>query len=140
MNMDNKEHVEYIAKRLTEIANGDWYICHACGEMVHADSLGDNVGNETLSCPSCDSDDFTTMSLFDYFQDVFNIEYRVESRRSDTIKSVELLVTYGGPDIYIDTGDRKVKLYWGCDYAEARIPQHVAELIRDSFEDLWRCS
>lgn len=138
--MENEDHVKRIARKLTEIADGEWYICHQCGETIHESELGDVVGNETHECPKCDSDDFTTMDLLDYLDTVYDIEYRVESKHADSIKSVELCVAFGGPNIYIDTKDCKVKLYWWMEYAEAEFPQHVGDLIRDCFEDVWRCS
>lgn len=50
---------------------------------------------------------------WDYLANVLDITYKVNSSR--VYKSAELLVAFGGPNIYIDTDKREVQGYWGCD-------------------------
>lgn len=79
-----------------------------------------------------------TASWYDYFSDIFDIEYRVAADK-ETLNSVKLCVAIGGPNIYIDTGDNLVKLYWYGEYAEAYIPYYISEQITKEFEELYNC-
>ena len=74
-------------------------------------------------------------SLYDYFDDVYDIEYRMDSEGS--YRSVSLMVAYGGPNIYVDTNDSYVKLYWGSTYAEAPISYDISDEIDNIFEEIY---
>ena len=84
------------------------------------------------------ADNCETASWYDYFSEVLDIEYRIAANK-ETLNSVKLCVAVGGPNIYIDTGDNLVKLYWWGEYAEAYIPSDVSEQITEAFEELYNC-
>ena len=71
------------------------------------------------------------------YDDVLDITYHVGS--DGKVKSVELLVGYGGPNIYVDTSDNKVKGYWGGDYAESSLDIEAGNEITDYFSELFDC-
>lgn len=132
--MSNKAHVESIAQRLTDISNGLIWYCPDCGKEV-------KIANECVDCHECaDCDaDLEQFTFYNQFEDVYDIEYRVESKHADTIKSVSLMVAFGGPNIYVDTADCKVKLYWWGDYAECEFSRAIGDEITDMFNELWNC-
>ena len=75
------------------------------------------------------------MTAFDYVCEALDIEYRVMSNRT-TYKSAELLVAFGGPNIYIDTNTNTVKGYWWNDKAEAHVD---ASELDDACKELFGC-
>ena len=74
------------------------------------------------------------MSGFDYLADVLDIEYIVNSDR--TFKSARVLVTYGGPNIWIDFQSRAVELYWWGDRATAYFNDDAMG-VEDALAELW---
>lgn len=77
-------------------------------------------------------------SLWDYFNDALDIEYRIGYDMS--FRSARIAVTLGGPNIYVDTGRGVVEGFWGTDHAEAWLPSEVCEEINCIFEDLFACA
>lgn len=77
-------------------------------------------------------------SLYDYFNDALDIEYRIGSDM--TLRSVRIMVAFGGPNIYIDTGRGCVEGFWGTDSAERWIPTEVCEEIDSIFEEYFSCA
>ena len=60
-------------------------------------------------------DDFTPTG-YDYLDDVLDIMYIVGS--DGTYYGAEIMVTFGGPNIYVETRDNTVRGYWGGDKAQ----------------------
>lgn len=105
---ENREHLENIRKELYVIQNG---------ELI-------NEENEPVS-------------LYDYFEDVYDIEYRVDSQRE--YRGVSLMIACGGPNIYIDTRDHKIKLYWWTEYDEIYLDSSLCDEIDEIFEEYYNC-
>ena len=76
--------------------------------------------------------------LYSYFTDVLDIEYRIGG--DGQYRSVEVAVTLGGPNVYIDTGRGEVSGYWGSKHETAWIPNEICEEIDAIFEELYLCS
>lgn len=57
----------------------------------------------------------------------FDVEYRIDSGKQ--YRSVKVMVCCGGPNIFIDTGSRTIKLYWGTTEEKMVIPESVADQI-----------
>ena len=74
-------------------------------------------------------------SLYDYFNDVYDIEYRIDG--NGNYKSVKLMIACGGPNIYVDTNDAYVKLYWGNTHVQAPISYTVSDEIDNIFEEMY---
>ena len=163
MTEENIRYCRSIAEDLKSLAETGAYVCPECGELTYYDPE-----TESYKCDGCETvrivpeypdgaetdenfytdektgdhlyleDNSETASLYDYFSEVFDIEYRIAADKK-TLKSVKLCITVGGPNIYIDTGDNLVKLYWWGEYAEAYIPSDVSEQITEAFEELYYC-
>lgn len=154
---ENTRYCQSIVEDLKSFAETGAYVCPECGGFTYYDSETDS-----FKCDCCNEvriiseypdafytdektgdhlyleDDCATDSWWDYFSDVYATEYRLAADRQ-TLKSVKLCIAVGGPDIFIDTGDNLVKLYWHGEYAEAYIPSYVSDQITEAFEELYHC-
>lgn len=143
---ENFEHCKSIAETLEAYAHGDMYKCPHCGE-IHAftdyeSTEHENDDGDTLyTCPACAEDitesDLEAVSMWDYFNDVFDIEYRIGSDKK--YRSAKIMIACGGPNIYIDTADHAVKLYWWNERAECSFSTYTSEQIDEYLEELFNC-
>lgn len=137
---ENENHCEYIGLEMEMYAAGEVYRCPDCGETLHPIDTGDKY-----KCPSCgavnDVDDLEQLGLWDYFEDVLDVEYRVSGCQRNQLeyRSVRLLVAFGGPNIYIDTAARKVQLYWWTEYAEYELSRELCDEIDAHWEKIYLC-
>ena len=137
---DNTAHCIDIANELDEIASGGVIRCPICGELVSKPYMeGEGV---ELEC-GChididDYDDIETISMYDYFEDrIFDIEYTINGDLS--YKAVRVMIAFGGPNIYIDTNNRRVELHWWSDTAYATLSSDAINAIDAYFEDTYNC-
>ncbi len=142
---ENRAHCQRIAETLEAYAKGTMYRCPECGEEIEIEDRDDltteNEDGETvyrLPCGCCTEYEPEQLSLYDYFEDVLDIEYRVEADRK-TVRSVSLMVAFGGPNIYIDTAENAVMLYWYTDRARYSFDSWIGDEINAWAEELWNC-
>lgn len=135
---ENREHCKRIAENVEAYANGEIFRCPECGEII--DTTNQEIG-EKYNCPECgaviDSDDLEQLGLYDYFDDMLDIEYRIGSDKQ--LRSVQIMVSWGGPNIYIDTASCNVELYWWGDRATYPIDRDVCAEIDYWAEELYKC-
>ena len=133
-NMDSRNlaHVREIAQKIDNISAGLVYYCEDCGEEITIPQDGEL---EADTCPHC-GDQLTQMSFARYFDDHLGVEFRTNGKNHD-INSVRVCIAYGGPSIYVDTADAKVKLYWWNDYAEAEFSTEARDEITELFNEIW---
>lgn len=103
-----------------------------CQERV--DSIANYLNDLVVNDNDVDKED-ECQSLYDYFNDVYDIEYRIDGEGN--YKSVKLMIAGGGPNIYVDTADAYVKLYWGSTYEQAPISYTVSDEIDNIFEEMY---
>lgn len=135
---ENREHCKRIAEEIEAIAEGKFYRCPDCGELYEIDDDTDDDGPHT--CPNCGSDiEYPEQAtLYDYFSDVYDIEYRIGG--NGEFRSVRLMVACGGPNIYVDTGLQSVELYWWSDRASYGLTSDACDQIDSEFEELYACT
>jgi ribosomal 30S subunit maturation factor RimM len=75
--------------------------------------------------------------FYEYITDVFDIEYHVSNEKE--YRGVTIMVTAGGPNVYIDTCNKAVELYWSSTTAEYPISKKACERIDNLYEELWDC-
>ena len=80
-------------------------------------------------------DDFTPTG-YDYLDDVLDIMYIVGS--DGTYYGAEIMVTFGGPNIYVETRDNTVRGYWGGDKAQWGFLDNIG--LDDACEELYQCT
>lgn len=139
-NQDDKNynHCKGIANTVRDYANGRYYACPDCGETIYT---SENWLGEKYKCPNCGEVinyyDLRPLTLWDYFDDVFDIEYRIGSNKE--YRSVRVMVACGGPNIYIDTASKNVGLYWWTESAHYPLDYDTVEEIDNYFEELFNC-
>lgn len=134
---ENRAHCKHIANELESYAEGHVYRCPECGEEIR---MPDSVGDK-YRCPHChnvaDVEDYEQLSVYDFLSDVYDIEYRIGG--DGEYRSVKIMVACGGPNIYIDTAEAAVKLYWWSDRAEYLISYAARDAVNEWAEELWGC-
>lgn len=131
------EHCRRIAWELEAYAAGQVYRCPDCGRTIHApDDMGDKY-----RCPDCgqvhDVDNLESLGIWDYMEDILDIEYRCGSDRE--YRSVQIMVACGGPNIYIDTASKAVELYWWGEKAKYWLNSDAVAAVDEWAEEYWRC-
>ena len=143
---ENRDRCKYIANEIEKIASCDYHKCPHCGEVhemgEYEESEHENeAGYTCYTCPCCkeeiEEDDLEELSMWDYFNDVFDIEYRIGSDKE--YRSVCVMVACGGPNIYVDTQSKRVELYWGGEEAHAYLSNEACAEIDSIFEELFNC-
>ena len=81
------------------------------------------------------NDDGEEMGLYDYLNDVLDWEFTIDSQKE--YKSAKIWVTLGGPNVWIDTAERAVKLAWGTDRAEYPLDWDVCDEIDDIMREIY---
>lgn len=133
---DNTAHCIDTANELDAFASGGVIRCPECGELVSA-PYEEGEGVE-LDC-GCkvdidDLDDLDEVDIYDYFEDhIYDIEYTIGG--DFDYRGVRVMIAFGGPNIYIDTNNKRVELYWWSDTAYAALSDRAVEAIDAYFED-----
>lgn len=134
---ENWEHCKAIAEDLEAYAEGEMHRCPECGE-IHR--IPEYVGDK-YKCPSCgavvDTEDLEQLGIYDYLQDTYDIEYRCGSDKE--YRSVRIMIACGGPNIYIDTAEKAVLLYWWTDRARYYLSDSTVNAVDEWAEELWGC-
>lgn len=68
-----------------------------------------------------------------YFDDILDIEYFIGGNKD--FRGVELTLTYGGPNIFVNTKTKEVKGYWGCSEYKRYISDEACNFIDSIFEE-----
>lgn len=136
----NFETCKRIGDEVEKIAAGSVYACPECGERIDTDGLEMDDDGYVI-CPECgkriDLDNAEQYGLYDYFSDALDIEYRIGSDKQ--YRSACIMVACGGPNIYVDTGSKRVELYWWSDRASYRLASDSVDAIDEVFEEYYDC-
>lgn len=108
--MYNEEYFEY-CKRVAEELE----------QYINGEIIDEETGEE--------------LSLYDYFADVLDFEFIINS--DSTYKAVKVYVTLGGPTVWIDTYTARVELRWGSDYAAHCLLSDTVNAIDEYFEEYY---
>lgn len=77
------------------------------------------------------------ISLYDYFADVLDYEYIINS--SFEYVSCKVWITLGGPNVWIDTREKEIKLAWGTDRESLYLDYEICDEIDAYFEEIYNC-
>ena len=72
-------------------------------------------------------------NLYEYFDDYFDVEYTIDS--SGEYLGACIWIELGGPNVWVDTRHRAVKLAWGLERVEWGISSKTADIIDEIFEE-----
>ena len=149
---ENMEMVQGIVDDLEMYASGDYFLHN--GELFPIDiwdfssKVDCEIRKEDTLCgeytyyimPDGEEileDDVEPASLFDYFNDMLDIDYVVD--REKQFKGARIMVTCGGPNIFIDSYRGIVELFWWTEHTSAEIPADLCDEINDIFRDYYYC-
>lgn len=133
---DNTAHCIEIANKLDALASGNMICCPECGEVV---SLPYEEGKGVKLDCGCmididDLDDLDEVSMYDYFEDrIYDIGYTIGG--DFDYRGARVMIACGGPNIYINTNNKRVELYWWGDTAYAALSDRAVDAIDAYFED-----
>lgn len=151
MNNKHDRHCEEIAKTLEKYASGDYFLFDA--ELYPIDP-DDEFWNETekyyfalgddgfyyyhIDGDKIEESEVETATLYDYFEDgIYDINYVVNSYKE--LEAVRIMIACGGPNIYINTWDKQVELYWWSESGKYYLSRELCDQINDYFEELYNC-
>ena len=125
------------AEELEAYINGNVYTCPECGERLE---IPDTVGDK-FRCPCChetnDTSDFEQLGLSDYMEYSLDVDFTINYRKE--YKSCSICVAWGGPNVYIDTAERAVILYWGTTHARYSLLSDTIDAIDEYMEEYYNC-
>lgn len=142
MKDENLDYCKHIRRELEKYYNGEVYRCPECDELIHIpdmDELQETDEGFVLPC-GCkieDPDDLEQMSLYDYFDEVFDTIYYIGGDKE--VRGVRLMVVCGGPNVYIDTFRKTVELYWWNEHATVDLHNDLCEEITEQFAQIYAC-
>lgn len=72
-----------------------------------------------------------------YFEDVLDVEFRVDLRGD--YRGARIALALGGPGVYLDTRASRIDGYWGfgSDHAEYFLDSATNNAVDDYFAELW---
>ena len=73
--------------------------------------------------------------MYDYFDDYYNIDWILDSNKE--LQAVRVMVACGGPNIYINTWDKQVELFWWTDSGKYYLDNDLCNAINSIFEEYW---
>lgn len=127
-----------IAEELEKHVNGKYFRCSECSDVFTWDDVEDG---EYYHCPHCGDmileGDLEQLGIIDWLGDALDIEFRCSERKE--YRSARVMVACGGPNIYIDTASKQVKLYLWSERASYPISSDAAAVLDDCLEEYWDC-
>ena len=91
--------------------------------------LTEGFPDDMLNC------DDEPMTVYDYLQDVLDIEYIVNSEGK--YLGARVLVAFGGPNIWVNTRTNTVEGSWWADSANAHYVDSIG--LDEALCELWNC-
>ena len=137
MKNENRERCKAIADKREAIAEGRLYKCPDCGEYVEDNSLFCECGCQVDLIGNNETYPWEMVSFCDYFEDALDIDYITNSRKE--YKACRIMVAFGGPNIYVNTWERKVELYWWTECESYSLSNDVCDAIDEWAEDYFNC-
>lgn len=131
---DNTAECISIANELDALASGNMIRCPECGEIVSLPyEEGEGVELDCGCHIGIDDYDNETIGMYDYFGGhIYDIEYTIGS--DFDYRGTRVMTAYGGPNIYINTNNKRVELYWWGDTAYAALSDSAVSAIDEYFE------
>lgn len=139
--MNCEETARSHAREINDIWHSLYYYCPDCGRQIVLDP--DAYGEEEHPCPFCEEDgehcEMEEYDLFTWLGDQLEISKWIHTDRHGPVSDVWVALTLGGPNVYLDTENEKVRVYWGFDYAEAPVESGACEEIVRLAQEVWDC-
>lgn len=102
-----------------------------------ADSLNAGFSYKANEDGECRDEDGNPTSPWEYVSDALDID--VTRSLNGDYKGARILLTFGGPNIWLDTADRELQGSWGGKRVNLHVPYDVCEEIDAAVEELTSC-
>ena len=140
----NLEHVQNIVKDMADFASGSYFIYDGDLFPIDRDEFAKEKGclyrEGVYIMPDGEqiaAEDLEVATIDHYFDDFYDVDYIVGSDKH--YKACRVLDAFGGPNVYIDTWEKQVQLFWWSNTATVDIPKDLCMVIDDFFEVLYNC-
>lgn len=90
---------------------------------------------EAYAAGQITNDEGEEMSLYDWMAEALDMDYIIDGRL--VYKACRIWVTLGGPNVWIDTEERAVKLAWGTDRAEYALDWDTCDELDSIAAETW---
>lgn len=127
----NGYNMAEMAQRMNDIADGLIWYCPKCGEEHRARDY------PSVVCPHCKRGDCQEITFEAEFDNALDAEITASPYSPDTVKSGGVLITYGGPNIWVTTSPAEVHLYWGLSEESSPISEDAKDGILDYLQEVW---
>ena len=138
---ENRIHCKAIADKLEAIAEGLLYKCPECGEWIEWNDNQYDDESASYTCQECgaafEESELEAASIYDYFESALDIDYITNSKKE--YKACRIMVACGGPNIYVNTWERKVELHWWNEHAEMGLTVDACNAIDEWAEEYFNC-
>jgi hypothetical protein len=96
-------------------------------------TIGDDYANGTMF--GTHEDTGLELTAYDWLEDVLDIEYRVGADKE--YRSARILLTYGGPNTWLDTRTGELTVYWGSDTATRHLRDTFTDALDEALAEFW---
>lgn len=90
---------------------------------------------EAYAAGQITNDEGEEMGLYDWMAEALDMEYTITSQCD--YKACRIWVTLGGPNVWIDTEERAVKLAWGTDRASYLLSWDTCDELDSIAAETW---
>lgn len=118
----NAEWMEGIARDLGLIASGEMLLDAdgACRRPTGAE----------------DEQELDKATMWDYLGENYGVRFTVDEDLE--LRSVAVMVAFGGPNVWVDTGEEAVELFWGTGYACYPLSTDAIDAVNGWAEELFK--
>lgn len=85
--------------------------------------------------PGDEQCDVEPVTLWDFFNDVYDIEYTISGDKS--FRGVRVMIACGGPNIYINTNTGDIELNWWTESGRYAMDRDVIDAVNDYWEEYY---
>ena len=96
-------------------------------------TIGDDYANGTMFGTNEDTGE--ELTAYDWLDDVLDIQYIVSSDRE--YLGARLLLTFGGPNTWLDTKAGTLTVYWGSDTATRHLRDTFTDALDEALAEIW---
>ena len=130
----NTETCKYIAHNLEAVASGQLVRCDECGDVFDMYNVVDEEWQTGVACPHCGEECYPEeLSIYEWLDDALDITYTMDSLGE--MRGASVMVTCGGPNIYVNTLHMRVELYWWGDKADYPILRDACEALDEALQE-----
>lgn len=130
----NEEHRQYllgIAHTIRDIAEGTLY-------KLDGEYVTDGEMESLIEAGKNEEDDFEPVTIYDYLAGVLDVTYYTTGRDGEYL-GVRLMLTCGGPNVFLDTYRRTLELYWWNERATVDLLPNEANEVDAMWSELYNC-